>query len=194
MTTSAGCISWSWGFNEWSDCICTGWTMEMAMDVSAFEHTQRNSQQQREQSVRSTVRSIMFATNRTKYLYIDIWPCSTWHFWWVFNDSYIISIYTSDPVLLDTSAEFSMKRVHVHLISHGNGNGCCCIWTHTQSNSQKREQSARSTVRSIMFATNRTKYPYIHLTLFFWPCSTWHFCWGFNEASACAPDEPWKWQ
>ena len=43
--------------------------MEMAMDVAAFEHTQRNSQK-REQSARSTVRSIMFATNRTKYPYI----------------------------------------------------------------------------------------------------------------------------
>ena len=61
----------------------------MAMDVAAFEHTQRNSQK-REQSAQ-------------------------------------ISIYTSDPVLLDTSAEFSMKRVHVHLMSHGNGTRCCCI-------------------------------------------------------------------
>jgi hypothetical protein len=47
-------------------------------------------------------------------IHIYIWPCS------------------SDPVLLDTSAEVSMKRVHVHLMSHGNGNRCCCIWTHTE--------------------------------------------------------------
>ena len=45
--------------------------MEMAMDVAAFQHTQRNSQK-REQSARSTVRSIMFATNRTTYPYIYI--------------------------------------------------------------------------------------------------------------------------
>ena len=32
------------------------------------------------------------------------------------GNCYIIYIYTSDPVLLDTSAEFSMKRVHVHLM------------------------------------------------------------------------------
>ena len=43
----------------------------MAIDVAAFEHTQRNSQK-REQSARSTVRSIMFATNRTKYPYIHL--------------------------------------------------------------------------------------------------------------------------
>ena len=56
---------------QWSECMCTWWAMEMAMDVAAFEHTQRNSQK-REQSARSTVRSIMFATNRTKYPYIHL--------------------------------------------------------------------------------------------------------------------------
>ena len=49
---------------QWSDSIWTWRTTEMAMDVlhcfAAFEHTQRN-RQQREQSVWSTVRCIMYA-------------------------------------------------------------------------------------------------------------------------------------
>jgi hypothetical protein len=40
--------------------------MVLAMDVAAFEHTQRFQQgQKREQSLRSTVRLIMFAANLT---------------------------------------------------------------------------------------------------------------------------------
>ena len=186
---------------QWSDCICTWWTMETVTSYPYIHRTcstghfcwvfneasacapdepwkwqwmllHLNTHRETAKNVSSLpeapfVASCLQQTEQNIHIYI--WPCS------------------SDPVLLDTSAEVSMKRVHVHLMSHGNGKRCCCIWTHTQRNSQKLEQSVRSTVGSIMFATNRTKYPYIHLTLFFWPCSTWHFCWSFNEASACAP-------
>jgi hypothetical protein len=51
------------------------------------------------------------------------------------------------------SAEFSMKRLHLHLMNHGNGN------EHMQRNSQQREQSVRSTVHCIMFAANGTNEP-----------------------------------
>ena len=46
-----------------------------------------------------------------------------------------------------------MKRLHLHLMNHGNGN------EHMQRNSQQREQSVRSTVHCIMFAANGTNEP-----------------------------------
>ena len=91
------------------------------------------------------------------------------------SNCHIIAMYTADSVLNDDFCGFTTGNTataqrllvpRTRLLSF-QWSDCICTWW-----------------------TMETVASYIHI--YIWPCSTWHFCWVFNEASACAPDEPWK--
>ena len=176
--------------------------MEMAMDVAAFEDTQRN-RQKCEQSVRSSVRCIMFATMTLLLSVAEFVKMKRKHLHLMShgNGNGCCGIWTHTEKQPKTWALHSFNvytwpcstRWHFCwvLLSSSKWSESICTWwamemamdvaafEHTQRNSQKREHYTLS-----MYTSD-------HVLLV---DTSAEFCWvRQNEAKAFAPDEPWKW-